>query len=86
MAKIYFNKYSQMIDNGEITLEQAIALVNEEVPTKWRQQVIDMLNEAYPNQVKVFFNRVSVTIKNGSYKTEKGIFNIVKTKIGSAWI
>ena len=47
MAKIYFNKYSRMIDNGEITLEQAIALVNEEVPMKWRQQVIDMLNEAY---------------------------------------
>ena len=47
MAKIYFNKYSQMIDNGEVTLEQAIALVNEEVPAKWRQTVIDMLNKAY---------------------------------------
>ena len=47
MAKIYFRHYSAMIDNGEITLEQAIELVNEEVPTKWRQTVIDMLNEAY---------------------------------------
>ena len=49
MAKVYFRHYKEMIDNGEVTLEQAIALVNEEVPTKWRQQVIDMLNEAYPN-------------------------------------
>jgi hypothetical protein len=45
MAKIYYNKYKKMIDNGDITLEEAIELVNSEVPVRWRSQVIELLEE-----------------------------------------
>lgn len=45
MAKIYYRKYKAMIDSGEITLEQAITLVESEVPERWREEVIRLLNE-----------------------------------------
>ena len=45
MAKIYFRRLKERIDSGEITLEQAIELVDTEVPARWRQQVIELLNE-----------------------------------------
>ena len=43
MAKIYYRRYRERIDNGEITLDEAIVLAGYEVPTKWRQAVIDLL-------------------------------------------
>jgi hypothetical protein len=43
MAKVYYRKYKARIDSGELTLEEAIALVNEEVPVRWRQTVIELL-------------------------------------------
>jgi len=45
MAKIYYKKYKAMIDSGEVTLEEAIALVNTEVPERWRAAVIALLSE-----------------------------------------
>ena len=42
MAKIYFDRYKRRIDSGEITVE-AIALARTEVPTRWRDDVIAML-------------------------------------------
>lgn len=44
MAKIYYRKYKQRIDNGEITVEQALALVDTEVPERWRAAVKALLN------------------------------------------
>lgn len=44
MAKIYYRKYKAMIDNSDITLEQAIEFVNVEVPERWREEVIRLLN------------------------------------------
>ena len=43
MAKIYFRRYKERIDSGEITVDEAIALSETEVPTKWRAAVIEML-------------------------------------------
>lgn len=43
MAKVYYRKYKARIDSGELTLEEAIALVNEEVPVRWRQAVVELL-------------------------------------------
>ena len=45
MAKIYYDRYKKRIDNGEITVEEAIALAQTEVPTRWRADVISMLEE-----------------------------------------
>lgn len=45
MAKIYFNKYKKRIDAGEITIEQAIELAETEVPEKWRDAVIELLED-----------------------------------------
>lgn len=45
MAKIYFDRYKKRIDNGEITVEEAIALAQTEVPTRWRADVIAMLED-----------------------------------------
>ena len=43
MAKIYYNRYKKRIDNGEITVEEAIALAESEVPERWRDAVIELL-------------------------------------------
>lgn len=43
MAKIYFRRYKERIDNGEITVAEAIELAQTEVPAKWRSAVIKML-------------------------------------------
>ena len=43
MAKIYYRRYRERIDNGEITLEEAIILAGYEVPVKWRAAVIQLL-------------------------------------------
>ena len=43
MAKIYYNRYKKRIDNGEITLDEAIALAEVEVPERWREAVIELL-------------------------------------------
>ena len=43
MAKIYYRRYKERIDNGEITIDQAIDLVRVEVPSKWREAVIVLL-------------------------------------------
>ena len=43
MAKIYFRRYKERIDSGEITVAEAIALAETEVPAKWRQAVIELL-------------------------------------------
>lgn len=43
MAKIYYRRYKARIDAGEITLQEAIQLANEEVPERWRAAVVAML-------------------------------------------
>ena len=43
MAKIYYRKYKERIDAGEITTEQAVELAGAEVPERWRDAVIDLL-------------------------------------------
>lgn len=43
MAKIYFRRYKERIDSGKITVAEAITLAREEVPTRWRAAVIEML-------------------------------------------
>ena len=43
MAKIYYRHYKERIDAGEITVEQAVALAETEVPERWRAAVIDLL-------------------------------------------
>ena len=43
MAKIYFDRYKKRIDNGEITVQEAIDLAQIEVPTRWRADVVSML-------------------------------------------
>lgn len=45
MTKIYYDRYKKRIDNGEITVEEAIALAQTEVPTRWRADVIAMLED-----------------------------------------
>ena len=45
MAKIYFRRYKERIDSGELTVSEAIALAQTEVPTKWRAAVVAMLEE-----------------------------------------
>ena len=50
MAKIYFNKYKERIDRREITVEEAIKLANAEVPKRWREAVIEMLEELIVEQ------------------------------------
>lgn len=45
MAKIYYRRYKARIDAGEITVEEAIALAEEEVPERWRTEVERMLSE-----------------------------------------
>lgn len=45
MAKIYAKKYQKMIDDGEVTLAEAILLVNEQVPERWRDEVIALLHD-----------------------------------------
>jgi len=50
MAKIYFRRYKERIDAGEITVQQAIALAGEEVPAKWRAAVIALLEELEGNE------------------------------------
>lgn len=46
MAKIYYRRYLERIRSGELTVEEAIALVPEEVPARWQQTVIEMLEES----------------------------------------
>lgn len=43
MAKIYFRRYMARVDAEEITLDEAIELAQEEVPTLWRAAVVAML-------------------------------------------
>ena len=43
MAKIYYLKYKNRIESGEITLEEAIELVKTEVPKRWREEVEQLL-------------------------------------------
>ncbi len=43
MAKIYFNRYNELIMLSEITVDEAIEMASTEVPTRWRTQVIAML-------------------------------------------
>lgn len=46
MAKIYYRRYKARIDAREITVKEAIALAEEEVPEKWREAVIELLEES----------------------------------------
>lgn len=45
MARIYFRRYKERIDAGEITVAEAVALAEAEVPVRWRDAVVAMLNE-----------------------------------------
>lgn len=47
MAKIYFYKYKELIDNGTETLEHVLNFSVEEVPERWRDEVIDLLINEY---------------------------------------
>lgn len=47
MAKIYFKRYKKRISDGEITVEEAIELVAEEIPERWHEDVIAMIKENY---------------------------------------
>ena len=44
MAKVYYRKYKAMLDDGT-SMEEVLALVNAEVPEKWRSQVVELLND-----------------------------------------
>ena len=46
MAKIYYRRYKERIDRGEITVDQALKLAKTEVPAKWRDDVYEMLKGA----------------------------------------
>ena len=43
MAKIYYRRYKERVNAGEITLDEAIELAQVEVPVKWRNAVIALL-------------------------------------------
>ena len=43
MAKIYYDRYKKRIDNGEITVQEAIEIAQAEVPARWRTDVVSML-------------------------------------------
>lgn len=43
MAKIYYRKYMERVNKGEITLQEAILLAEQEVPVRWREAVIALL-------------------------------------------
>ena len=45
MAKIYFRRYKERIDRGEINVNEAIELAEQEVPERWRAAVIELLEE-----------------------------------------
>lgn len=45
MAKIYAKKYQKMIDDGEVTLAEAIELVRADVPARWQDEVIALLHD-----------------------------------------
>lgn len=45
MAKIYFRRYKERIDNGELTVAEAIELARVEVPERWRSAVVETLEE-----------------------------------------
>lgn len=43
MAKIYYRRYKERVNSGEITLDEAIELATEEVPVRWRDAVVALL-------------------------------------------
>lgn len=43
MAKIYYRQYKRRIEKNEITLDEAIELAKTEVPQRWRDEVIELL-------------------------------------------
>ena len=45
MARIYYRRYRERIDRGEITVDQAIELAQTEVPIKWRAEVAALLEQ-----------------------------------------
>ena len=45
MSRIMFKQYKRRIDNGEITIAEAIALAGEEGPVKCRSFVVELLSE-----------------------------------------
>ena len=47
MAKIYYNKYRKMIDDGTVSVEEAIVLINQQVPEPWTKQVEKMILADY---------------------------------------
>jgi len=40
MAKIYYNKYHEAVESGEMTVDEVIELV----PARWKQAVRDLFN------------------------------------------
>lgn len=47
MAKIYFYNLKELIDSGEETLEQILNFRINEIPERWRNEVIDLLIKEY---------------------------------------
>ena len=43
MAKIYYYRYTDRVNKGELTLEEAILLAEQEVPARWRDTVVALL-------------------------------------------
>jgi len=43
MSKIYYNKYKKMIDDGLCTVDEAIEKAKAEVPARWKDAVVELL-------------------------------------------
>lgn len=47
MAKMYFYKYKDMIDSGEESLTHVLNFYIDNIPVRWRSEVIEMLTHEY---------------------------------------
>ena len=46
MARIYYNRYMKRVDSGELTIDEAIEYAEIEVPERWRDAVIELLESS----------------------------------------
>lgn len=47
MAKMYFYKYKDMIGSGEESLANVLNFYMDDIPARWRSEVIEMLTHEY---------------------------------------
>ena len=43
MAKIYYNRYMDRVNKGELSIAEAIILAEQEVPARWKEKVLMLL-------------------------------------------